>query len=133
MMPTTAKSVESTSKNAESSDEGPLSSWNDGSAKTAIIEYVSEITDSCSPHYIRPEERIAVFDNDGTMCSERPSQFMLLFMQERIIGLEPKHPEWKSEEPLRSLLSGKILSMSSFSEKDILNVYAATWRQNNSR
>jgi phosphoglycolate phosphatase-like HAD superfamily hydrolase len=126
LIPTTVVPVEAASKTAESAGEDVLSSWNDCPTKTAILDYVADVTNISSPSHVRPEERIAVFDNDGTLCCEQPSPFMLLFMKDRVEDLAPYHPEWKSEEPFSSLLSGRILTQSDFTAKDILKVYAAT-------
>jgi phosphoglycolate phosphatase-like HAD superfamily hydrolase len=123
-IPASAAPIEADSQTAESVKRDALCSWNDRPIKNAILDYVAEVTDRSGPHYVRPEERIAVFDNDGTLCCEQPSQFMLLFMQDRVKDLAALHPEWKSEEPFSSILSDKILSLSDFSPKDILKVYA---------
>jgi phosphoglycolate phosphatase-like HAD superfamily hydrolase len=117
---------EAASRTAPAAGEDVLSSWNDCQAKTAIFDYVANVTNSISPYYVEPEERIAVFDHDGTLCCEMPSPFMLLFMQDRVEDLAPEHPEWKGQEPFSSILSGKVLSQSNNSPKEILMVYAAT-------
>jgi phosphoserine phosphatase len=118
--------TETASRTTPSAGEDALSSWNDCQAKAAILDYLANITNIGSPYYVDPEERIAVFDHDGTLCCERPSQLMLLFMNDRVEDLAPYHPEWKTQKPFSSILSGRILSQSNFSTKDILQVYAAT-------
>lgn len=84
----------------------PLPSWNDGAAREQIIEFVDDVTSPASGNHIHPDARIAVFDNDGTLWSEQPLYFQLLFAIDRVKALAPQHPEWKSEEPFRSILAG---------------------------
>lgn len=79
----------------------PLPSWNEGLAKTAIFEFVAAVTDKNSADYVKPEERIATFDNDGTLWVEYPMYSQILFAIDRVKELAPKHPEWKSTQPLR--------------------------------
>jgi hypothetical protein len=74
----------------------PLPSWNEGSSKKGIMEFVSAVTDSDSDHYVMPAERIAVFDNDGTLWAEKPVYFQLLFIFDRIRAMAPDHPEWQT-------------------------------------
>ena len=84
----------------------PLPSWNDTPARAAIIDFVEDAAAPSGPNAIAPEQRIAVFDNDGTLWSEQPLYFQLLFAIDRVHALAPQHPEWKSEEPFRSILAG---------------------------
>ena len=83
-----------------------LPSWNDGGAKRAILEFVAKVTREGGPDYVPPAERIATFDNDGTIWAEQPLYFQLLFAMDRVKALAPRHPEWKEKEPFRSLLRG---------------------------
>lgn len=87
-----------------SAAEHPLPSWNKGSAKKAIMEFVETTTRKDSPHFIPVNERIATFDNDGTLWSEKPIYFQILFVMDRIKIMAPDHPEWKTEEPFASVL-----------------------------
>ena len=89
-------------------ESDPLPSWNDGPAKTTIIEFVSKVTKKGSPDFVPPAERIAVFDNDGTLWAEQPMYFQLFFALDRVKALAPQHPEWKEEEPFASLLKGDV-------------------------
>ena len=84
----------------------PLPSWNDTAPKQAIIAFVEKVTKDASPDFVPPAERIAVFDNDGTLWAEQPLYFQLLFALDRIKALAPHHPEWKDAEPFASLLKG---------------------------
>jgi phosphoserine phosphatase len=84
----------------------PLASWHDGCAKQSILDFVRKVTVEGSPDFVPPPERIAVFDNDGTLWSEKPFYFQGLFALDRIKALAPQFPEWKEHEPFASLLKG---------------------------
>jgi phosphoglycolate phosphatase-like HAD superfamily hydrolase len=86
----------------------PLPSWNDGKAKQSIINFVAKVTKQGSPDFVPPAERVATFDNDGTLWAEQPMYFQLLFALDRVKALAPKHPEWKDKEPFSSLLKGDV-------------------------
>ena len=83
-------------KPAESAD--PLPSWNEGPAKTAILDFVARVTDPANPDFVPEPERIATFDNDGTLWAERPLYFQLYFAIDRVKSLAPDHPEWESSK-----------------------------------
>jgi phosphoglycolate phosphatase-like HAD superfamily hydrolase len=85
-----------------------LPSWNDGASKRAIMEFVTRVTRQGGPDFVKPAERIATFDNDGTLWAEQPLYFQLLFALDRVKALAPKHPEWKDTEPFASLLKGDL-------------------------
>ena len=76
-----------------------LPSWNDGKSKQSIIEFVEKVTENGSSDFVPPAERIAVFDNDGTLWAEQPIYFQLLFTIDRVKALAPQHPEWNTQEP----------------------------------
>jgi len=95
-------------KPAAVSPGDPLPSWNDGAAKQAIVQFVEKTTKEGSPEFVAPAERIAVFDNDGTLWAEQPMYFQALFMLDRIRAMAPEHPEWKAKEPFASLLKGDM-------------------------
>jgi len=78
----------------QASDD-PLPSWNDGLSKETIVAFVAAVTEKGGTDYVPPAERIAVFDNDGTLWSEQPAYFQLLFAIDRIKAMAPQHPEWK--------------------------------------
>src|SRR5262245_60445786 len=84
----------------------PLPSWNEGAAKKSILEFVTAATREGGPGFIAPAERIAVFDNDGTLWVEKPLYVQLVFAIDRVKALAPQHPEWKTKEPFASLLTG---------------------------
>src|SRR5215510_6975038 len=77
----------------------PLPSWSDGASKKAIMDFVASVTTKGNKDYVPVEERIACFDNDGTLWSEQPVYFQTLFMSDRIKQLAPQHPEWKKQQP----------------------------------
>jgi hypothetical protein len=85
-----------------------LPSWNDGTAKRAIATFVAQVTTRGGPSFLPVEQRIATFDNDGTLWSEQPMHFQLLFALDRVKALAPQHPEWRTEEPFASLLKGDV-------------------------
>jgi hypothetical protein len=103
-----------------------LRSWNEGSSKSAIYSFVKKTTTAGSPEFIEPEDRIAVFDNDGTLWAEQPFYFQLAFAIDRIKALAPLNPEWKDKEPFRSILSGDIKAVLAGGEKSILELVMAT-------
>lgn len=104
----------------------PLPSWNDGAAKTAILSFVANVTNPNSPNYVEPSERIATFDNDGTLWCEYPDYVQSLFMLDRIRNMAAAHPEWNDTEPFSSIISGKRFATESFSTKEAMQIYIAT-------
>ena len=104
----------------------PLPSWNDGVAKRAIVGFVKRVTNEGGPDFVPPEERIATFDNDGTLWCEQPMPVQLFFALDRVKTLAPQHPEWKNEEPFASLLKGNTKAALADGEHAILKVVAAT-------
>jgi phosphoglycolate phosphatase-like HAD superfamily hydrolase len=104
----------------------PLQSWNDGAAKQSILAFVEQVTTSGAPAFVPPEERIATFDNDGTLWSEQPLYFQLFFALDRVKELAPQHPEWKEKEPFASLLKGDFKAALAGGEKAILEIVMAT-------
>ena len=104
----------------------PLPSWNDGQAKQAIIEFVEKVTTTGSPDFVPPAERIATFDNDGTLWAEQPMYFQLAFALDRVAALAPEHPEWQGKEPFASLLKGDLKGALAGGEKAILEIVMAT-------
>jgi phosphoglycolate phosphatase-like HAD superfamily hydrolase len=103
-----------------------LPSWNDGPAKQSIIAFVARVTTQGSPDFVPAAERIAVFDNDGTLWGEQPMYFQILFAFDRVKALALQHPEWKSEEPFASLLKGDVKSALAGGEPAIGKIVMAT-------
>jgi hypothetical protein len=104
----------------------PLPSWNETAPKKAILAFVAKATTKGSPGYVNPDERIAVFDNDGTLWVEQPMYFQLLFALDRVKKLAPQHPEWKTEEPFASLLKGDVKGALAGGERSILEIVMVT-------
>jgi hypothetical protein len=104
----------------------PLPSWNDTASKKAIIAFVERVTTQGSPDFVPPAERIATFDNDGTLWAEQPMYFQLLFALERVKLLAPQHPEWATTEPFASLLKGDVKSALAGGEPALMDIVTAT-------
>jgi phosphoglycolate phosphatase-like HAD superfamily hydrolase len=104
----------------------PLPSWNNGSAKQAIVKFVKRVTNEGGPDFVPVASRIATFDNDGTLWAEQPVYFQFFFAMDRVKALAPQHPEWKDKEPFASLLRGDIKAALADGEHGILEVVAAT-------
>jgi phosphoserine phosphatase len=114
----------STSADAQTVDSLP--SWNDGKAKQSIIAFVEQVTKAGSPDFVPPAERIAVFDNDGTLWAEQPMYFQVLFALDRVKALAPQHPEWKNKEPFASLLKGDVKGAMADGMKSVVEIIMAT-------
>ena len=104
----------------------PLPSWNEGATKTAIKEFVGKVTDRMSSDYVPPEERIATFDNDGTLWVEYPVYTQLLFAFDRAKEMAPQHPDWKTTEPFKSLLNGDMETVAASGMKGLMEIIMAT-------
>lgn len=104
----------------------PLPSWNETATKQAIVAFVEKVTTEGSPDFVPPAERIATFDNDGTLWSEKPLYFQLLFAIDRVKALAPDHPEWKTEEPFASLLKGDLKGVFASGKEGLLKMVVAT-------
>jgi hypothetical protein len=104
----------------------PLPSWNDGEAKQSIIEFVSTVSKQGSSDFVPVEERIATFDNDGTLWAEQPMYFQVLFAIDRVKALAPQHPEWKEKEPFASLLKGDVKGAMADGMKSVVEIVMAT-------
>ena len=106
--------------------DDPLPSWNDGASKKAITEFVAKVTKQGSPDFVKPEERIAVFDNDGTLWSEQPMYVQFAFALDRVKALASQHPEWKEKEPFKSLHAGDMKGFAATGEKGVVELIMAT-------
>lgn len=103
-----------------------LPSWSEGKAKQSIVSFVERVTAQDSADFVPVPERIAVFDNDGTLWAEQPMYFQLLFALDRVKVLAPQHPEWASQEPFASLLKGDVKAALSGGEPAIMQIVMAT-------
>jgi phosphoglycolate phosphatase-like HAD superfamily hydrolase len=104
----------------------PLSSWNDTATKKAIVTFVERVTQQGSPDLVPPPERIATFDNDGTLWAEQPIYFQLAFALDRVKPLAALHPEWKDKEPFASLLKGDLKGALAGGEAAIFEIITVT-------
>jgi len=106
--------------------DDPLPSWNDTAPKKTITTFVGQVTRKGSPDFVPVNERIAVFDNDGTLWAEQPMYFQLIFALDRVKALAPQHPEWKDKEPFASLLKGDVQGALAGGDKAIAEIVMAT-------
>jgi len=104
----------------------PLPSWNDGKTKAAIHTFVKKVTTPGTADYVPPAERIATFDNDGTLWAEKPTYVQLFFAIDRVKVLAPQHPEWKQKEPFASILKGDIKKALAGGMKSVLEIVMST-------
>jgi len=116
--------TESTNNTSKKAD--PLPSWNDGTTKSAIIDYVTDVTDSKSKNFIPVPDRIATFDNDGNLWSEQPAYFQLFFAIDRVKQLAPEHPEWKDEQPFKAVLENNMKELMKSGEHGLIKIVMAT-------
>ena len=96
---------------ADSGGADPLPSWKESASKAAIVAFVTQVTRVDSPTFVPVAERVAVFDNDGTLWSERPAYFQLMFTIDRVQQLASQHPEWKNQPPYQAALDGDLESL----------------------
>ena len=106
--------------------QDPLPSWNDTAPKKAIVAFVAKVTKEGSPDFVPVAERIATFDNDGTLWCEKPLPVQLFFALDRVKTLAPQHPEWKDKEPFASLLKGDVKDALAGGDRALLEIITAT-------
>lgn len=111
---------------ATAQNADPLPSWNDGKAKQSIVAFVERVTAEGAADFVPEAERVAVFDNDGTLWGEQPLYFQLLFALDRVKAMAPQHPEWKDKEPFASLLKGDIKAALAGGEPAIMDIVMTT-------
>ena len=104
----------------------PLPSWNDGAVKKSIIDFVVRVTTQGGADFVAVPERIATFDNDGTLWTEQPYYFQLAFALDRIKALAPQHPEWKTRQPFKALLEGDKKALAAAGKDGLLQIIAVT-------
>jgi phosphoserine phosphatase len=104
----------------------PLPSWNDGTAKASIVEFVLGVTTSGGAEFVSPGSRVAVFDNDGTLWSEQPIYFQFAFAMDRVRALAPRHPEWRSKQPFKAVLDGDLRALAASGDKGLAELLVAT-------
>jgi phosphoserine phosphatase len=103
-----------------------LPSWNEGASKQSIVEFVGRVTRQGGPDFVPPAERIATFDNDGTLWSEQPGPVQLAFVLDRVKALAPQHPEWKGKQPFKAALEGDMKALAEAGDHGLLELVMAT-------
>jgi hypothetical protein len=111
---------------AAAAETDSLPSWNDGATKQAIVSFVQRVTDKDGKDYVLPEDRIATFDNDGTLWVEQPIYTQLAFALDRVKALAPEHPEWKDQQPFKAALEGDMKALAASGEKGLVELVMAT-------
>jgi hypothetical protein len=104
----------------------PLPSWNDVASKKAIIDFVTRTTAAGGPDFVAMEDRIATFDNDGTLWVEQPMYTQLAFALDRVKALAPQHPEWKTQQPFKAVLDGDMKALAASGEPGLMRIIAVT-------
>lgn len=104
----------------------PLSSWNDGSAKSSITSFVARVTSQGGADFVAPGERIAVFDNDGTLWAEQPMYVQLAFVLDRVRMFAPQNPGWKTRQPFKAVLDGDMSALAASGEQGLMQLIAVT-------
>ena len=103
-----------------------LPSWNEGPATQSIVDFVRGVTTAGDAHFVKPEDRIAVFDNDGTLWSEQPLPFQLAFVIDRLKEMAPRHPEWKDQQPMAAVLAGDMKTVVAGGQRGIVELATVT-------
>ena len=104
----------------------PLPSWNEGGAKQSVLAFVDAVTDEAGPDHVPPAQRLAVFDNDGTLWPEQPLYVQLAFALDRVKQLAGEHPEWKTTQPFQAVLEGDLAALGAAGLEGIQQIVGAT-------
>ncbi len=104
----------------------PLPSWKEGATKQAIVTFVQQVTDESGPTFVPSAERIATFDNDGTLWPSHPMYTQLAFALDRVKALAPQHPEWKTQQPFKAVLDNDLKALAAAGEKGLLELVMAS-------
>jgi phosphoglycolate phosphatase-like HAD superfamily hydrolase len=107
---------------AASAADEPLPSWQDGPAKRAILDFVTRVTTRGGPEFVPEPERIATFDNDGTLWAEHPMYIQMAFVLDRVKALAPQHPDWRQKQPFKAALAGDLKALAASGEKGLIEV-----------
>jgi haloacid dehalogenase-like hydrolase len=107
-------------------EQATLPSWNEGPTKQRILDFVRGVTTAGGPHFVKPEDRIAVFDNDGTLWSEQPFYFQVAFALDRVHAMAPQHPEWKDSPLFTAVLNNDIKTVAAGGLKALLELATVT-------
>ena len=125
MLPVLSASVRSTTAVAQTQGN-PLPSWNEGATKTSILDFVARVTTQGGPDFVPIEQRIATFDNDGTLWIEQPMYIQLAFALDRVKVMAAMHPEWKTKQPFAAVLDGDMKALAASGEKGLVEIIAVT-------
>lgn len=126
LLPALSPALRSAAAQAQATQGDPLASWSDGAAKRAILDFVRATTDQASPKFVPAEERIACFDQDGTLWVEHPNYTQIVFCLERVPAVVAQKPELKNREPFKTVLSGNREAFAGLSLHDLEAILAAT-------
>jgi phosphoglycolate phosphatase-like HAD superfamily hydrolase len=119
-------SFDGTAQKKNAGGKHPLSSWNDGASKKSIIDFVTRTTINGGADFIPVADRIACFDNDGTLWGEQPMYFQLAFAIDRVKTMAPQHPKWKTTQPFQALLEGDMKTVMAGGEKALMQIIMTT-------
>ena len=125
LLPLISASFRSTSAVAQAQRD-PLPSWNDGATKSSILDFVARVTTQGGPFFVPVDQRIATFDNDGTLWIEQPMYVQLAFALDRVKVMAPMHPEWKTKQPFAAVLDGDLKALMASGEKGLVEIIAVT-------
>src|SRR6267378_1985901 len=125
MLPVLSASLRSTSAVAQAQRD-PLPSWNEGATKASILDFVARVTTQGGPFFVPAEQRIAPFDNDGTLWVEQPMYVQLAFALDRVKAMAPLHPEWKDKQPFKAALEGDTKTLAESGERGLLELVLVT-------
>ncbi|MBV1751159.1 MAG: hypothetical protein KUA39_05995, partial [Desulfarculus sp.] len=104
----------------------PLPSWRDGTSKQAIVDFVDKVNRKGGPDFVPPAQRIATFDNDGTLWAEQPMYFQFFFALDRLKQMAPSHPEWKKSQAVQAALAGDMAKLAKMGHKGLLEIVGLT-------
>lgn len=124
-LPVLSGTLFSTSAPAQTTAD-PLPSWNDGTAKQTIVNFVTAVTRDSSPDFVPVPQRIATFDNDGTLWCEHPMYVQLAFALDRVKAMAPLHPEWKDKQPFKAVLEGDMKTLAESGERGLVELVMVT-------
>ena len=125
LLPLISASFRSTSAVAQAQRD-PLPSWNEGTTKSSILEFVARVTTQGGPFFVPVDQRIATFDNDGTLWVEQPMYVQLAFALDRVKAMAPMHPEWKTKQPFAAVLDDDMKAVAASGEKGLVEIIAVT-------
>jgi phosphoglycolate phosphatase-like HAD superfamily hydrolase len=126
LLPALSSALLSTSAEAQATSGAPLASWNEGAAKQAIVDFVRATTDQASARFVKPEDRIATFDQDGTLWVEHPIYSQVVYCLDRVPAVVEKDPKLRNVEPFKTVLSGNREAIAKLSMRDLEKILVAT-------